>query len=316
MKRAPALPWVLSILDDGLRLYRRNFAGFVLAGSAVLVPLAVLSLLISALVQTQLGTSWSIVSTLFLPLILYPIYLYAYLVLSRAAAMVLDGQPIRLGAALRVRPGRVLGMGCYNVLFTLISGIFSVGLALSIACPLLYASTLGAGVLGAAGGGSGTLGAAAAVFSVLFGLIILAGVLLFGAMFASQVYAVQAFALERRSWSASLSRSVDLLTYRLGRNLLAFLGAGAISGTLSLAYLGTLLAGGQSLLGAFGVELSLESSQALTTAVTTASQVLLLPPLPIWMAMLHRAVAMERDAPELQTAIAEWRATITNGTRE
>jgi hypothetical protein len=175
---------------------------------------------------------------------------------------------------------------------------------------------LGAGVLSAAGGGSGTLGAAAAVFSVLFGLIILAGVLLIGAMFASQVYAVQAFALERRSWSASLSRSVDLLTYRLGRNLLAFLGAGAISGTLSLAYLGTLLAGGQSLLGAFGVELSLESSQALTTAVTTASQVLLLPPLPIWMAMLHRALAAERDAPELQGAIAEWRATIVNGSGE
>ncbi len=316
MKRAPALPWVLNILDDGLRLYRRNFAGFVLAGSTVLVPLAVLSLLLTALVQTQLGSSWSIVSTLFLPLIQYPMYLFTYLVLSRAATMALDGQPIHVGTALRVRPGRVIGMGCYNVLFTLIAGIFSGGLALSIACPLLYASTLGAGVLTAAGGGSGTLGAAGAVFAVLFGLIILASVLLVGAMLASQVYAVQAFALERHSWSASLSRSVDLLTYRLGRNLLAFLGAGAISGTLSLAYLGTLLAGGQSLLSAFDVELSLVGSQALTTAVATASQVLLLPPLPIWMAMLHRAVAMERDAPELQTAIAEWRATITNGTRE
>jgi hypothetical protein len=175
---------------------------------------------------------------------------------------------------------------------------------------MLYASTLGAGVLGAFGGGSGTLGAAGAVFVVLFGLIILATVLIFGAMLASQVYAVQAFALERRPFGATLSRSIDLLTYRLGRNLLAFIGAGAISGTLSLAYLGTLLAGGQSLLGVLDIELSLVGQQALTAAVTTASQVLLLPPLPIWMVMIHRALASERDVPELQTAIADWRTTI------
>lgn len=310
MKRAPALPWVLSILDDGLRLYRRNFAGFALVGSAVLVPLAVIGLLISALVESQLGDSWSIASALFLPLIQYPIYLFAYLALSRASAMALDGQPIRVGAALRTRPGRVLGMGCYNILFVLVSGVFAGMLVFAIACPLLYASTLGAGVLGAFGGGSGTLGAAGAVFIVLFGLILLAMVLILGAMLASQVYAVQAFALERRPFSASISRSIDLLTYRLGRNLLAFIGAGAISGTLSLAYLGTLLAGGQGLLSWLDIELSLVAQQALTTAVTTASQVLLLPPLPIWMAMLHRALAAERDVPELQNAIADWRATV------
>lgn len=310
MKRAPALPWVLSILDDGLRVYRRNFAGFVMVASAVLVPLAVLGLLITALVETQLGDSWSIVSTLFLPLVQYPMYLYSYLALSRASGMILDGQPIRVGATLRVRPGRLFGMGCYNILFTMISGVLAGALVFAIACPLLYASTLGAGVLGAFGGGSGTLGAAGAVFVVLFGLIILATVLVFGAMLASQVYAVQAFALERRSFSASLSRSIDLLTYRLGRNMLAFIGAGAISGTLSLAYLGTLLAGGQGVLTSLGIELSTVTTQALTTAVTTASQVLLLPPLPIWMAMIHRALATERDAPELQTAINDWRATI------
>jgi hypothetical protein len=316
MKRSPALPWVLSILDDGLRLYRRNFAGFVLVGATVLVPLAALGLIITALIETQLGSTWSIISTLFLPVIQYPIYLFAYLALSRASAMALDGEPIRVGAALRARPGRVFGMACYNVLFTLISGVFSGGLILSIACPLLYASTLGAGLLGAFGGSSSALGAAGAVFIVLFGLIILATVLVFGAMLASQVYAVQAFALEQRSFSASLSRSIDLLTYRLGRNLLALLGAGAISGTLSLAYLGTLLAGGQSLLSALDVELSIVGSQALTTAATTASQVLLLPPLPIWMVMLHRALAAERDAPELQAAIAEWRTNIAEETKE
>jgi hypothetical protein len=34
------------------------------------------------------------------------------------------------------------------------------------------------------------------------------------------------------------------------------------------------------------------------------------------MVMLHRALAAERDAPELQAAIAEWRTNIAEETKE
>ena len=309
MKRAPALPWVLALLDDGLRLYRRHLPGFVLVASAVLVPVAVGGLLITALVRTQLGESWNELSTLLLAALQYPAWIYAYLGLSRASAMALAGDEIKVGPALRLGPLRAVGMGCYNIMFSVIAGIFATILVLSIACPILYASTLGAGVLGALGGGSGTLGAAGAVFLVLFGLISLLTILTFGAMISGQVYAVQAFALERRSFSGSLSRSVDLLTFRLGRNLLAFAGAGAISGTISLAYLGALLAGGQSLLTLLDIELAAPTREALTVAATTASQVLLLPPLPIWMALLHRRLAEERDGADLQAMLESWRST-------
>ncbi len=43
MRRSRALPWALALLDDGLRLYRRHLAGFLLVSTAVMVPLAVLS---------------------------------------------------------------------------------------------------------------------------------------------------------------------------------------------------------------------------------------------------------------------------------
>jgi hypothetical protein len=310
MKTAPALPWTLALLDDGLRLYRRHLVGFALVGSTVLVPVAIVALLLSTLVTTQLGDDWSGLTSLILSILLFPAWLLVYLGLSRATVMAISGQPIKIGAAFRVGPLRVLGMGCYNVLFSAVSSTL-LGMAFFfVVCPILYASTLGVGVLGVVGGGTGTLGGAGVLFIVIFGLIWLAGVLVFGAMMSSQIYAVQAFALERAPFSATLSRSVDLLTFRLGRNLLVFVGAGAISGTLALAYLGTLLGGGQGLLSLLDVTLHPVVLDALVIAVTTASLVLLLPPLPIWMALLHRRLAEERDGVEFQAEVEQWHARV------
>jgi hypothetical protein len=170
---------------------------------------------------------------------------------------------------------------------------------------VLYMTTIGATVIGTVGGGSGTLGAGAAVLVVLFVLLLLLLLLTFGAVFASQIYAVQAFALERQPFSSALGRSVDLLTYRFGRNMLMFMCAGAISGTLSLSYLGTLI----GLITWVSLDQSPALRDAATSTVTTLSQVVLLPPLPIWMALLHGRLAQERDAPDLRAAIQQWHAT-------
>ena len=309
MKRAPALPWTLALLDDGLRLYRRFLPGFLLVASAVMVPLIVVNLLLTALVRTQLGADWLVPGSLLLLLVEYPVILYAWAAVSRAAAMALDGEPIYVGQALRLGPLRAAGMGCYNLLFTMLTGTLGSIMVVSIACPILYSSIFGAGLL-AALGGSGTIGAAGGLFSVLFFLIMLLVIVAAGAILASMVYAVQAFALERRPFGATVSRSVDLLTYRLGGCLLVFLGAGAIVSTLLLAYTGALLVGGQSLLTVLDVELSATARDVLRVGVLTASLALLLPPLPIWMAMLHRSLAEERDGGDLAPSIERWRAAM------
>ena len=307
MRRARALPWVLRLLDDGLRLYRRNLASFLLIGAVILVPMAGLGILLAALVRTELGQGWAIVGSLALALIQYPLLMYACLALSRAAGDALAGRPIKLGAVLRLRPIRAAGMGCYGILLAIVSGIFSSVLVISVACPLIYAMLFGAGFLGSLGGSS-ILGAAGSLFGVVVGLIVLSTLLLTSATFATLAYAVQAFALEDRPVGSAISRSIDLLLFRFGRNLLMFVGAGAIIGTLLIAYAGTILAGGAGILRRLDVEPSPIVAQALSSAATTATWVLLLPPLPIWMAMLHRALAEERDGTELLAAVEQWRS--------
>ena len=307
MRRARALPWVLRLLDDGLRLYRRNLASFLLIGAVILVPMAGLGILVAALVRTELGQGWAIVGSLALALIQYPILMYACLALSRAAGDALAGRPIKLGAVLRLRPIRAVGMGCYGILLAIVSGLFSSVLVISVACPLIYAMLFGAGFLGSLGGSS-ILGAAGSLFGVVVGLIVLSTLLLTSATFATLAYAVQAFALEDRPVGSAISRSIDLLLFRFGRNLLMFVGAGAIIGTLLIAYAGTILAGGAGILRLLDIEPSPIVAQALSSVVTTATWVLLLPPLPIWMAMLHRALAEERDGTELLAAVEQWRS--------
>ncbi len=309
MKQTRALPWALTLLDDGLRLYRRNFMRFLVVGSIVLVPLSLLGLLLSALVETQLGEDWTGLGVLLLGLIQYPLMLYACLALSRVAAGSLDGRQVGIRQALRLGPLRALGMGCYGVLLAAIFGTFSGMAILFVACPMLYAMIFGAGVVGSVGG-SGALGALGSVIGVIFSLVFLSTLLLTSAMFASLAYGVQAFALEQRPIGQTISRSLDLLLFRFGRNLLIFVGAGAIIGTLLVAYAGAILAGGAGLLQLLEIELSPVALQSLQSAVGTFSWVLLLPPLPIWMAMLHRSLAMERDAPDLVAAVEQWRSVM------
>ncbi len=309
MKRSAALPWALALLDDGLRLYRRHLLSFVTIAALVPVPLAAVGLLWTTWVQTQLGGAWIALGAFLLAIIQYPVLLVAYVGIARAAAMALDRRPIRVRDALRIGPVRVIAMGCYTVLFFLIMAICLLGFFLAVVCPLLWGASFGGTMIGALGG-SGTIGAAGSFVVVIFGIAFLAVLLLSGAAFASQAYAVQAFALEQRPIGASMSRSVDLLTFRFGRNLLVFMGAGAIVSTLLVAYLGTLFGGGMGLLRFLDVELSPVTTTVLQSVATTATQVVLMPPLSIWMAMLHRALSQERDGQDLVVDVEAWRASV------
>jgi hypothetical protein len=309
MKRIRALPWALRLLDDGLRLYRRNFSSFVLVGSVVLIPMAVAGLLIGTFVRTQLGETWATIGSGLGGLVQYPIVLYACMGLSRTTESALQGRPLKLRDALRLRPLRGLGMGCYGLVLAVVLVTFTMILGVAIVCPILYMMIFGIGILGRVGG-SGSLGAIGSVFGVFFSLIVVVTLLITCAMLASLAYAVQAFALEDRRVGSAISRSLDLLLFRIGRNLLVFIGAGAIIGTLLIAYTGTLLAGGASLFQLLDLQLSPIATQALSSAVITASWVLLLPPLPIWMALLHRALAEERDGADLVAEIERWNGSV------
>lgn len=310
MNRTRALPSVLKVLDDGLRLYRRNLSGFLLVSTALLVVIALLVLLCTTLVRTQLGTGvgWTLLLIFMLSLLIYPLTLYTFAALSRAADAALSNQPITLAGALRIGPGRGCGMILFNILFTMIASVFAGMMSVIVSCPMLYLSILSSALLATV---SSVVGASAGVFiGVISQISTLWSLMSFGGWLASIVYALQAFVLEQRSWGGAAGRSVDLLTARFGRSLLMFMGAGAIFGTISLSFIGTLI----SLLLLVQDRLSLTippfASDALVIALVVASLVVLLPPLSIWMAMFHRQVALEHDGDEMIRRVAAWHAAI------
>lgn len=310
MNQARALPTVLELLDDGLRLYRRNLAGFTLVATAVLVVVALFSLSFMAFVRTEIGTTagWTFLAFCVLLAVGYPLMLYAFAALSRATAAALDGRPITLPGALRLSPARGCGMLVFNALFSVIAAATAGFLAFALACPMTYVSLLSAGLISTLSGG-----ASAAAFG-FFGLIGQLSTLwtcsIFGAWLASLIYAVQVFVLEQLPWSQSVGRAVDLLAARFGQSLLMFLGAGAIFATLMISYLGSLLVLIAFVQDRLSLNLPPLVGDVIVIVLVVASLVILLPPLAIWMAMFYRHVALERDGATLTRHISAWRTTL------
>jgi hypothetical protein len=311
MSRNRALPSVLQVLDDGLRLYRRNLSGFLLVATTLLVVIAMLALLCTTIIRTQLGSGfgWTMLLLLLLTLLIYPLTLYTFAALSRAAAAALDKQPVTLSSALRITPGRGCGMILFNLLFSIIASVCASMLSVFVSCPMFYLSFLSAALLASVNDTVAAAAGAAAIvisqFSTLWSLVS------FGGWLASIVYALQAFVLEQRSWGAAAGRSIDLLSARFGRSLLMFLGAGAIFGTLSLSFIGSLITLLLIIEDRFNLTIPDFASDALIIALVIASLVLLLPPLSIWMTMFHRQVALEHDGEELARRVAAWHATVS-----
>jgi hypothetical protein len=307
MNRSRALPAVLEVLDDGLRLYRRHLAGFTLVATTVLVLLALFSLSFMAFVRSEIGTStgWLFLAVCVLLLLGYPLLLYAFAALSRATAAALDGHAISLTSALRLSPIRGVGMVFFNVLFSMLAGMFASVLAVVFSCPISYLSIVAAAAFSVASSGAS---ASFGLLGVLSQISTFWSLTVGGAWLASMVYAVQAFVLEQRPWREASSRAIDVLTVRFGQSLLMFLGAGAIFGTLLLSYLGSMLALWIFIQDRLLASLPPLAGDVITIMLIVGSLVILLPPLAIWMAMFYRRQVRERDGEEIARQVADWRA--------
>lgn len=308
MGKRRALPVVLEVLDDGLRLYRRHLASFMLIATAVLVVLALFSLSFMAFVRSEIGTSpgWLFLAVCLLLLLSYPLVLYVFGALSRAAAAALDGHTITLLSVLRLNPLRGIGIVGFNMLFSLITAISAFVLILVCSCPMTYLSLILSVFFGAlldsAGLGVGMFG----LIGVISQISTLWTITVAGAWLATSVFALQAFVLEQRPWTEAASRTFDMLMTRFGQSLLMFLGAGAIFGTLALSYLGSLL-----VLWAFiqdQISLPPLAGDVIAIVLTVVTLVVLLPPLSIWMAIYYRRQVRERDGEEIIRRVADWRA--------
>ncbi|HWQ13742.1 MAG TPA: hypothetical protein VNL77_13145 [Roseiflexaceae bacterium] len=301
---ADRLQPILAILDDGLSLYRRHFAAFLLIAASWFVPVAVVAGLLVASAQwmTELQV---VLVVLGATLLLLPLLVYLVGGLSRAALAAAEGRPVRLREALAIPPRRAAGMGCFTIVYSIVMQLVSSALSFTCICPLWIFGAAFVGVLGATGGETALGVAALALLGVLFAGVYLFALIVGGASYSSLVYALQPWAQESLPFGAAMERSFALIGYRFWRNALAWglsavlLAAVALTVTLAVGLLVPL-----PLILALG-----EGSPVAQAASATAwliGLVVVLPPLPIWMALLYRSNVQARAGGDLEARVHAW----------
>jgi hypothetical protein len=302
-----ALQPTLDLLDEGLRLYRREFSRFALIVALGAVPAILLTLLL--LRRPELIASGNgFLAFLLVALLSLPMSIYLMGAISRAAAVAMRGEAISLRAALAIGPLRLISMGCYGGIFLFVANMAVSILSMVCFCPL--SMVMGAALGGMAGATRGIGSASTALIGLLgvimvvaFGLLYGVSLVLSGATYSSLIFSLQPFVQGNLRLGKALQRSIDMTFYRFGANLLAYVCASLIFGALAI---GSTLAIGAlvplPLLFLLGSESPV--AQALSAAALLAGLILALPPLPIWMALLYVRRSAEYDGEDLAARIA------------
>jgi hypothetical protein len=294
---------ILALLDEGLSLYRRNFVGFVLITASWFVPVAIAAGLI-AVAASWLDSAWPALLTIGALVLLFPLLIYLIGGLSRAAVAAAEGRPVGFRAALAIHPLRAAGMGCFTLIYTLVAQFATTALSIICVCPLYLAGFLAFGLTVGATGGAG--GASAGIILVLTFLAGLFGSLMIsGASGSGLFYGLQPWVQEARPFGESLGRSLELIGFRIGYNLLVWCLAAllvAAAGLTVTATIGTLLP--LPLIYVLGQESPI--AQAISVGAWLLGLMVIMPPLPIWMALLYRRNRAARDGGDLAAQIAAW----------
>jgi hypothetical protein len=300
---AQQLQPILALLDEGLALYRRNFLGFLLVAASWFVPLAIATGFLFA-ADTWLSPGWVMVLAIGALVVLFPLLIYLVGGLSRAAVAAAAGRPVRFREVMAIHPLRAAGMGCFTIVYSIVAQIVSSMLSLVCVCPLYIFGFLGIGVLGTAfdnADSSGLILLAIGIFLIgFYGSLMVAG-----ATGGGLFYGLQPWVQETRSFGDSLGRSLALIGYRFGRNLAVWLLAALLvaAGALTvMATIGTLLP--LPLIYALGDESP--AVQAVAAGAWMLGLVAILPPLPIWMALMYRRNRAAYEGEDLQFKVNEW----------
>lgn len=295
----------LALLDEGLSLYRRNFVAFVLIAASWFVPVACAVGLVIAL-GSRLDDAIVVPLLLIAVLLLFPLLIYLIGGLSRAAVTAAAGQRVRFREALAIHPARAAGMGCFSIIYYILAQVVSSTLSLLCICPLYFFGFL---VIGGVADITSQSGALTTLIMAVVGLIFV-GVYIFalivgGATYSSLIYGIQPWVQEARPFGESMQRSFELIGYRFGRNLvvwgLAALLVASVGLTVTLA-IGLLLP--LPLIYVLGTESPI--AQAVSASAWLIGFIFVLPPLPIWMALLYQRNRAARDGAELDARVQAW----------
>lgn len=297
---------LLAQFDEGISMYRRNFVPFLLISLSWFVPVAIVAGLMIVYAARDAGIG-ILIGILLLLMLAVPLFVYLVGALSRAAIAAAEGRPVRLREAFAIGPARALGMMVFTVVYYVMAQIVTSVMSIICICPLYIASIF---VVTGLSSFSESVGVAAfAIIGIAFAVIYILLLAIGGATYSSLIYALQPWAQEKRSFGDSIQLSIDMVGYRFGRNLLAWLLSALL---ITLAGLAVTLAIGVVLPLPLAFVLGGESP--ITVAVSAAAWLLglcvALPPLPIWMALLYRRNLAARSGADLEAKIQAWRKEV------
>jgi hypothetical protein len=302
-----ALQPILALLDEGLRLYRRHFAGFVLITASWFVPMAMATGTAVA-AESWVDERYSGLAMLLLfgggVLVFFPLLIYLIGGLSRAAAAAAEGRPVRFREAMAIHPLRATSMGCFTIVYAFVAQIVSSLISMACICPLYVVGFMALAFVGAATDES-SIGALAVLAIGIFLGGFYASLMIIGATGSGLFYCLQPWVQEARPFGASIQRSLELIVFRFGRNLIVWCLAAlliAAAGLTVMATIGILLP--LPLLYALGEEDP--ATRAATIGAWLIGLMLVLPPLPIWMALLYQRNSAAHDGADLLLKVREW----------
>jgi hypothetical protein len=292
----------LNLLDEGLRLYRRGFVTFVLLSALGFAPLIVGVGSTFAVARywgedaiLLLVLAWLVLGVLML--------LFCTGAISRAAVALRARQNPGLRAILGIGGLRTASMGCFGLFYGMIVNIIlsfgSCVFFLPLSCFISFGFGAAAGSLTSLGELGAALAGLLISFSVLVTIVLYGmSLVLSGAGYSWMIYGIQPFVLTTLSIRQAMNHSFDLLFYQFWRNMLVFFGASAIFGALMVAV--TIAVGVMLPLPLF-IALGPESpwTQGVSATAWLLGLILVLPPMPIWMALLYERNRSDRDGDEL-----------------
>ncbi len=295
---------VLTLLDEGLSLYRQHFLSFVLITASWFVPVAVITGLFIAF-GIELDSLTEFLALLLAGIVFFVLLIYLLCGLSRAAINAVEQRPVRYREVMQLSPLRVLGMACYTLVYGFLAQSLSIVLSIVCICPLYLVGAFSIGAMFAVSDSDIASAGVVLLLLVVLAVIYLAGLLLGGATYSGLIYGLQPWVQEHSHFGVAIQRSIELTAYRFWKNLVVWalaalvLAAAGLTVTMTIGVLVPLPL-------TFIMEEDSEILQAITVSAWLIGFILVLPPLPIWMALLYRRNLASREGTALQAQVDTW----------
>lgn len=278
---------VIALLDEGMRCYRRGFVPLISLTIGGVLPIV-------ALLSIAIGfEQWWLLFVLFI--VFLPLLVVLNILLSRAALLLANDQPLTWKAVGAISPARLFATGCYSIVIFLIANVLTSALLTPFSClggGVLFGAIAAAEGAGNAGGALGEAAGFLITVTLILAIFFFYAISLVAVMasYACMIYSTQPLihtSHQAPTIGRALEDSIGLMLFQPVRTVLAFTLVGAVCLIFALASLIAISSlASIPLVWVFGSESPL--AVALLTLTWLTGTLLSIPMIPVCMALLYQ----------------------------